>query len=541
MVRHDAAPAQHQAVRAAHPAGRRHGLDHRRGAGGGSYDRGPARQLPHPHVRVHQPWPVRVRDLLPGLPRCERQGRRADLGHERTDSSGAVLRGALPRERYDRAPHRRLHLRGDRERAGDGARPDAGVRRQGAGQRPLGPRQLRAHSPSASPERERSEAMSVATAGSRAQLVEKARHFPARTFIAYGVVASGVGAAVFFWALTTGQAARAWQSYHVNFMFWTGLAQGLVVFAATQKLAKGHWSGLLIRFAESAAAFLVVAVVLFLGLVLGRGYIFSWLHEPRPDIGAWLVSRFFFPRNGLILGALAWLSWRFVRHDVAPDVRELADGRAVDRLEGRDQIAREAAILIVGFAFGHSLLAFDLMMSLAHKWVSNLFGAFYFMGSFLAALMALAVLAIALRRRTGDRLAGSRCHAALCRLVPPRHGVVRHAVSDDLASAGGRYPAAGSTLSDVAGRHPPQALATFLRVVLVRNRIWLVPWTTRRSHAVATAHVGGGSGVGGGVQEFNVSLRGRPQHHDHGREQLLLTHAGHRRCRAGDFLVVDAV
>src|SRR5439155_1705049 len=98
---------------------------------------------------------------------------------------------------------------------------------------------------------------------------------------------------------------------------------------------------------------------------------------------------------------LAWLSWRFVRHDVAPDVRELADGRPVDRLEGRDQIAREAAILVVGYAFGYSLLAFDLMMSLAHKWVSNLFGAFYFMGSFLAALMALAVLAIALRRRMG--------------------------------------------------------------------------------------------------------------------------------------------
>src|SRR2546425_12747600 len=41
------------------------------------------------------------------------------------------------------------------------------------------------------------------------------------------------------------------------------------------------------------------------------------------------------------------------------------------------------------------------MMSLAHKWVSNLFGAFYFMGSFLAALMLLAVLAVTLRRRMG--------------------------------------------------------------------------------------------------------------------------------------------
>src|SRR5207245_4653030 len=216
-----------------------------------------------------------------------------------------------------------------------------------------------------------------------------------------GITAAGGGAAVFLWALTTGQAARAWQSYHVNFMFWTGLAQGLVVFAATQKLAKGHWSGLVIRFAESAAACLVVALALYVGLVLGRAYIFSWLREPRPDLGGWLTSRFFFPRDGLVLAALAWLSWRCVRHGLVPDVRELADGRPADRLEGRDQIAREAAIRVVGYAFGYSLLAFDLMMSLAHKWVSNLFGAFYFMGSFLAALMALAVLAIALRRRMG--------------------------------------------------------------------------------------------------------------------------------------------
>src|SRR3989441_207172 len=254
--------------------------------------------------------------------------------------------------------------------------------------------------------------MSAVAAGVRGRLSEQARQFPVGAFFATGILATALGAAVFLWALTTGQAPRAWQAYHVNFMFWIGLAQGLVVFAATQKLAKGHWSGLLIRFAESAVAFLVVALVLYGGLIVGRTYIFSWLHEPRLDIGAWLVSGLFFPRNGLILAALAWLSWRFVRHDVAPDVRELADGRPVDRLEGRDQIAREAAILVVGFAFGHSLLAFDLMMSLAHKWVSNLFGAFYFMGSFLAALMALAVGAVLLRRamRLGDLISPRQLH-----------------------------------------------------------------------------------------------------------------------------------
>ena len=110
-----------------------------------------------------------------------------------------------------------------------------------------------------------------------------------------------------------------------------------------------------------------------------------------------------------IYALLTWLSWRFVQHDLAPDVRELADGRPADRLENRDAIARDAAVLVVAYAFGYSLLAFDLIMSLAHKWVSSLFGAFYFMGCFLAALMALAVLAIALRRRMGlDALFSSK-------------------------------------------------------------------------------------------------------------------------------------
>lgn len=246
--------------------------------------------------------------------------------------------------------------------------------------------------------------MSVAAGGaavSRTDLVQKARQFPARTFGLVGALLALAGGATFLWVLSLGGSARAWQAWHVNFMFWTGLAQGLVVFAATQKVAKGHWSGVVIRLAEAAVAFLFVSVVLYVGVVVGRAHIFTWLHEPRPDLGPWLGGKFFFFRNGALYVLLTWLSWRFVRHDMAPDVRELAEGRAVDRLEGRDVIMRDAAILVVAYAFGYSLLAFDHIMSLAHKWVSNLFGVFYFMGSFLAALMALAVLAIAVRRRMG--------------------------------------------------------------------------------------------------------------------------------------------
>lgn len=242
--------------------------------------------------------------------------------------------------------------------------------------------------------------MTTATVG-RADLVQKARQAPVARLMLFGAIAAILGGILMVPALFGAHPERAWWAYHANFMFWAGLAQGMVVFAAVLKLAKGHWGGVVIRFAEAAVAFTTVAVVLYLGLIIGRQYIFTWIHEPRPDVGGWLTTKWFFVRNGLILVVLSWLSWRFVRRDTIPDIRELQSGETIPRLIDSGVIMRDAAILVLAFAFGHSLLAFDLIMSLAHKWVSNLFGAFYFMGSFLAALMMLAVLAIALRRAMG--------------------------------------------------------------------------------------------------------------------------------------------
>lgn len=242
--------------------------------------------------------------------------------------------------------------------------------------------------------------MSVAVA-SRSDLVQKARQAPVARFMLVGAIAAVVGGIVLVLGLISGHPERTWWAYHTNFMFWAALAQGMVIFAAAIKLAKGHWAGVVIRFAEAAVAFTTVTVVLFIGLIIGRNYIFTWIHVPRPEVGWWLTTKWFFVRNGVILVILSWLSWRFVRSDVVPDVRELSGGEAVDRLEGAPRISRDAAILILAFTAGYSLLAFDLIMSLSPKWVSNLFGFFYFMGGFLGALMLLAILAIVLRRTMG--------------------------------------------------------------------------------------------------------------------------------------------
>src|SRR5262245_43242702 len=242
--------------------------------------------------------------------------------------------------------------------------------------------------------------MSAAVA-TRSDLVAKARKAPVARFALFGAIAAILGGIVLARGLIGGHPERTWWAYHTNFMFWAGLAQAMVVFAATQKLAKGHWSGVIIRFADASVACTTVTVLLFIGEIVGRNYIFPWIHEPRPELAWWLTNKWFFVRNGAILVVLSWLSWRFVRHDLAPDVRELSGGEPVDRTEDAPRISREAAFVILAYAFGYSLIAFDLIMSLSSKWVSTLFGAFYFMGSFLAGLMLLAILAIALRRAMG--------------------------------------------------------------------------------------------------------------------------------------------
>jgi hypothetical protein len=236
---------------------------------------------------------------------------------------------------------------------------------------------------------------------SRAHLAQKARAFPVASFRIIGLGATAVGLVLLLLSLK-GHPARMWQAYHFNFIFWLGLAQASVAFAAAQKLARGRWSGVVIRLAEASVAFLPVAVVLFFVSFLGRTYIYPWITEPREDLGWWLKPTWFYLRDGAVLALLAWLSWRFVRRDLAPDVAEVAGGKPVELSDAeRGRIARDAALVAVGFAFGLSLIAFDTVMSLAHKWVSNLYGVFYFMGSFLTALMWLAVLSIRMRQRMG--------------------------------------------------------------------------------------------------------------------------------------------
>jgi hypothetical protein len=213
--------------------------------------------------------------------------------------------------------------------------------------------------------------------------------------------------------------ARAWRLFLVNFVFFTGLATGGIIFAATQKITKGTWAGSIIRFAEAGVAFLPVALVLFLVLWLGRAHVFPWIEHPTPARGNWLTVSWAFWRDLISLLVVFGVAIAFVWHELKPDVLALKDqatgwkrrlyeriagdytGTAEQRAALDRRIHRMAPLLCLLYAYLFTVLAFDLIMSLAPYWYSTLFGVYYFMGSFLTGLTALGLLMLFWRQRLG--------------------------------------------------------------------------------------------------------------------------------------------
>ena len=163
-------------------------------------------------------------------------------------------------------------------------------------------------------------------------------------------------------ALALDDAHRAWRAVLVNFIYFTPLSAGMVVWPAVIAAARGeHWLTERIRGrALPSLGFAPFCLAAFAGLWVGRDYWAGWLHAEHLHNGAWLNSWFLFTRDGLALLVFWWAASRFAR-DARPQ-------------PGKGRAAWLAFIYCAVF----SLLGFDLVMSLDPHWVSSLFGGYFF-------------------------------------------------------------------------------------------------------------------------------------------------------------------
>jgi hypothetical protein len=250
----------------------------------------------------------------------------------------------------------------------------------------------------------------------REQLVQsiQAKSIPA-TFKTASLAVGVLGMVLFVVGAVIGQ-ARAWQAFHVNWLFFTTIASAAVMFAAVQRITTARWSRGVIRFLEGFAAFLPLALVGLLIIIFGgRSYIYPWwdlvgtgelIHEKE----TWFNHGFFWARSLVVFGGLVllqlWYTWTSVRLDVGitPEhgagwAKGLRDRMRAGFGEERRELhsthslqGKLAVVMALVFGFGWCILAWDHSMSLDYHFFSTMYGWQVFMGGWLVALMSFAIL-----------------------------------------------------------------------------------------------------------------------------------------------------
>ncbi|RPJ77302.1 MAG: hypothetical protein EHM15_00515 [Desulfobacteraceae bacterium] len=234
-----------------------------------------------------------------------------------------------------------------------------------------------------------------------------------RVLVPAGTLAAA-GLAVFFLGAAGADPGRAWQAFLINFLLWSSIAQGAVLFSAVTRITRARWSGPLDGLSGAFAGFFPLSFLLFLALAFGGPHVFPWMHADLHGKESWLNVPFVLARNGVGLLILYGIGFMFLRQALrlrlAPaaggtGVRRLlaggapADAAEAERIQAR--MTRWAGLYCFAFALVLSLAGFDLVMAMDPHWYSTLFGAYHFVKAFYLGLGALIILAALLALRRG--------------------------------------------------------------------------------------------------------------------------------------------
>lgn len=241
---------------------------------------------------------------------------------------------------------------------------------------------------------------------------------------------AGLGVLAFLAGLFAFNATWTWGAFLVGLVYVLALSQGGVLFGVMLTLTEGRWGRPLKRIGETFGFFLPVAYVLLLVFLIGGNGIYSWNHDalfgqlvPAVDLEPhsamalrtkpiWLSQWFFIGRQALGVGLLIVLDVLYIRASLRPDLIKAkahlgakapawwdtiigGGGSLADARENGEKTQRLLGTLIaVSYALIFSMVAFDLVMSLAPWWYANMFGAWFFVSSFWLALISIGAFAL---------------------------------------------------------------------------------------------------------------------------------------------------
>ena len=218
------------------------------------------------------------------------------------------------------------------------------------------------------------------------------------------------GCGVFLAGVLGPQPLRAWQAYYINFLYWSGISFGAVLFTAVLNMTAANWGRPLKRIAEAFGAFLPAGFVLFWPLWLGSVHLIPWAHQSVGSRALWLNIPFLFLRNGFSYLVLSVISLALIAFSLKEECgRTKTTGAAPEDCPDARQASAWrkqlilSPVLAIVYCFAMSLMGFDLVMSLDPGWASTLFGGYFFIGSFYTAITAICLVAFVSRNAEGLR------------------------------------------------------------------------------------------------------------------------------------------
>ncbi len=238
--------------------------------------------------------------------------------------------------------------------------------------------------------------------------------FPRTLTLACTILALA-GTALFLYGAFTG-VERAWYALHFNWLFFATVSSAGVAFAAVQRIVTARWSRPVVRFAEGYVAFMPIAFILLLVILLpGKSHIFTWAGRESISIAekaAYLDPTFFILRGVVLFALMAgfqlWFVYNSVRLDVAilPDFgsswaagirRRMRAGFGDERRELHSQHSLQGKLAVavaMTFVIGWCFMAWDYSMTLTLHFQQTMYAWIVFMGGWLIMMMSLSLIAM---------------------------------------------------------------------------------------------------------------------------------------------------
>jgi hypothetical protein len=219
----------------------------------------------------------------------------------------------------------------------------------------------------------------------------------------------------------------AWISYVTNWLYFTSISMGGVLFAVATWIVKAKWNWPMRRISQSFAAFLPISFVLLLPMLgLGEDY-FPWIEMMATDAivakkQAYLNMPFLITRNVVGIGVLFGLAIYFVYLAVRPDMGLAKDnededeqrrtwrkrltegwmGQEQEEVSSYQRMTTMAPAIVMVYALVMTIISYDWIMSLEPHWFSTMFGPWFFMGAFWGGIAATALWSMYVRTTHND-------------------------------------------------------------------------------------------------------------------------------------------